>query len=263
LREKLLNAVYIPLPNSLHAMWIERALDCNLHVLVEKSLACSYKDVVRLCQKARRKKLALVENFQFRFHPQLAMVRDIIKNKEIGALRCVRSSFGFPPFSDPTNIRYQKKLGGGALLDAGAYTIKISQILLGTNLTVKAATLAYDKRKVDIWGGGYLQQIKGGLFSEIAFGFDHFYQCSVELWGNKGKLYADRIFTAPPNYEPKIIIETLKGKRVVRLPSDNHFCRMLEHFHRAIHDQKVSCTEHEHNIDQARLLHEFTHKAHA
>jgi predicted dehydrogenase len=118
---------------------------------------------------------------------------------QIGELRCVRASFGFPPFPDAGNIRYQPELGGGALLDVGAYPIKISQILLGENLSVTAAKTFVDSEKcVDIWGGGFLSQNDGPLFSEIAFGFDHHYQCGIELWGSRGKLTANRLFTAPP-----------------------------------------------------------------
>jgi len=263
LNEKSLDAIYIPLPNSLHAEWIGKALDRNLHVLVEKSLACSYEDVIVLNQKAKKCELALVENFQFRFHPQLAAVLDMVKNKEIGELRCVRSSFGFPPFADPMNIRYQAGLGGGALLDAGAYPIKISQILLGEDLEIKAATLSYDESKnVDIWGGGFLQQRNGELFSEIAFGFDHLYQCNIELWGSKGKLTTNRIFTSPPDYEPEATIETKNGTRVIKLPSSNHFQNMMEHFYNTIHSNKLATKEYEQNIHQAKLLHEFRIKAH-
>ena len=133
-----LEAIYIPLPNALHAEWIEKAFGKGLHVLVEKSLATSFEDVLRLNRMALEKKYVLLENFQFRFHKQLEVIKELVKDGKIGPLRCVRSSFGFPPFSDKKNIRYNKKLGGGALLDAGAYPVKISQIFLGNDIEVAA-----------------------------------------------------------------------------------------------------------------------------
>ena len=100
-----LEAIYIPLPNALHAQWIEKALNRGLHVIAEKSLGCSFNEVKRLNDIAGQSDLALFENFQFRFHPQLKVIQELIANNEIGELRGVRSSFGFPPFPDQNDIR--------------------------------------------------------------------------------------------------------------------------------------------------------------
>ncbi|MBC2693803.1 MAG: Gfo/Idh/MocA family oxidoreductase [Desulfobacteraceae bacterium] len=262
LEEKDLDAVYIPLPNSLHAEWIEKAFNENLHVLVEKSLACNLQDVERLNQIALDKDLALVENFQFRFHNQLAFIQQLVAKGKIGKLRCLRSSFGFPPFPDKENIRYKKDLGGGALLDAGAYPVKISQIFMGYDLTVAASSLYIDKKlDVDIFGGGYLKQQSGDLFAEIAFGFDNFYQCNLELWGSKGKISTKRIFTAPLGYKPEVVIDTESGRKTISLEADNHFQNMLKHFHSLIITKSWLEEECMQNMHQARLLKELKEKA--
>lgn len=258
LRHPGLQAVYIPLPNSLHFEWIGKALDAGLHVLVEKSMACSAGDVKTLNMLAQSKGLVLMENFQFRFHRQLAEVRGIVDGGQIGELRCVRASFGFPPFPDAGNIRYQPELGGGALLDVGAYPIKISQILLGEDLSVTAAKTFVDPEKgVDIWGGGFLAQNAGPLFSEIAFGFDHHYQCGIELWGSRGKLTANRLFTAPPGFEVELILETKDGREVVKVPADNHFQKMLQHFRHLIQNPELAADEYRQNVRQAELIEQF------
>lgn len=257
-----LDAVYLPLPNGLHAEWIEKSLNQGLHVLVEKSLACSHAEVVRLNDLAASKGLALVENFQFRFHPQIQLIQDVLQSGQIGDLRCVRSSFGFPPFPDADNIRYDKALGGGALLDAGAYTLKISQIILGQNLTVAAANLDNGKgQEVDIWGGAYLKQKDGALFSEVAFGFDQQYQCNLELWGSKGRLTTNRLFTAPPNYTAEIVLESGMEREVLSVEPANHFSKMLQHFHESITDANIRDLEYAQNINQARLIAEVFAKA--
>ena len=253
-----LDAVYIPLPNSLHSEWIDKALDQGLHVLVEKSMACSESEVIALNKKAQSKGLVLVENFQFRFHIQLEVIKKIIQSGQLGELRCMRTSFGFPPFKDSDNIRYQAELGGGALLDAGAYPLKISQIILGNDLSVTAAKWYIDEEQgVDIWGGGFLEQNNGHLFSEIAFGFDHYYQCNIELWGNQGKLFTNRLFTAKPSFEPEIIIETNNGKEIIKVETDNHFENMLCHFHKLVQNPALAEEEYIQNVNQARLIQEF------
>lgn len=251
-----LDAVYIPLPNSLHYEWIKKALDKNIHVLVEKSLACNLEQVEELNKIAKEKKLALVENFQFRFHSQLEFILEVIKDGTLGDLRIVRSSFCFPPFKDEDNIRYKEELGGGALLDAGAYPIKLSQIILGEELEIDSSVLNYvDDFEVDIWGGATLKQKEGKLFSQIAFGFDNYYQCNLELVGSEGKLYTNRIFTAGKNVRPKISIETnTQGLQTIELESDDHFKKMLLYFSDLVKGNKPKEREYFSNINQSRLL---------
>jgi hypothetical protein len=256
-----LEAVYIPLPNSLHYPWIKKALNRNLHVLVEKSLACNYNEVLELNQIAKISGLALFENFQFRFHRQLEKIQELVNDGNIGELRCIRSSFGFPPFKDSQNIRYDKSLGGGALLDAGAYPIKLSQILLGQDLTVEAANLFVDPdRGVDIWGGAYLKKKDSSLFSQIAFGFDNYYQCNVELWGSKGKIYTNRVFTAPFKFQPEILLENNTEKQILLVERDDHFYNMLKYFYSLISSKQFDY-EYLQNIDQARLIEEIRLKS--
>ncbi|MDP1812034.1 MAG: Gfo/Idh/MocA family oxidoreductase [Sediminibacterium sp.] len=258
LNDPLLDAVYIPLPNALHTEWIEKALCSEVHVIVEKSLGCDYDEVLKINELAKSRSLVLLENFQFRFHSQLAFIKNMLEEGIIGELRCMRSSFGFPPFPDENNIRYKKELGGGALLDVGAYPLKLSQIILGYDLEIKASTLVYDKGKgVDIWGGAFLKQTNGVLFSEIAFGFDNYYQCNIELWGSKGKIYSNRIFTAPIGYEPVIELETAAGKETIKIPADQHFRNILIHFYDLIISKNGLENEYLQNINQAKLIAEL------
>lgn len=251
-----LDAVYIPLPNSMHYEWVKKSLQKNIHVLVEKSLACNLEQVKELNNLAKQKNLVLMENFQFRFHSQLQYIRDILNKNTIGEIRSFRSTFCFPPFPSANNIRYNKDLGGGALLDAGAYPIKLSQLILGNDLEVTSAVLNYDEdKKVDIWGGAFLKQKKGNLFSQIAFGFDNYYQCNVEIIGSKGKIYTNRLFTAKEDFIPKLQLETNEqGIEHLELEPDNQYQNMLKYFQAIINGNHNKLQEYEDNINQARLL---------
>ncbi|MEC3880157.1 Gfo/Idh/MocA family protein [Parapedobacter sp. 10938] len=263
LNRKYIDAVYIPLPNSLHYEWVKTALERGIHVLVEKSLACTYDEVVELNKIAEANNLVLIENFQFRFHSQLAYIRNLLLQGTLGDLRIVRSTFCFPPFPDPDNIRYQRALGGGALLDAGAYPIKLSQLILGNDLTVTSATLNSGEDKgVDIWGGAYLKQRNGTLFSQVAFGFDNYYQCNLEIIGTKGKLFTNRIFTAGEKVKPLLLIETQEnGRQEITLEPDNHFKNMLYYFYEVTTNVKEREQEYAANINQARLLKKLREKS--
>lgn len=254
-----IDAVYVPLPTGLHDEWLHKALDAGKHVLAEKSLAESYSSCQKLVEKASQKGLLLMEDFMFRYHAQHAFVRSLIEAGEIGEVRLFRSSFGFPPFPSG-NFRYDKALGGGALLDAAAYTIKATQLFLGFDVEVKAATLHYDKTLgVDLYGGAFLVN-KQGVASEVAWGFDNFYQCNYEIWGSKGKLTAERAFTPPPDMKPKIVLERAEKRVEFLAPYDNHFVNILKEFHRAVVEKDIR-SHLEETLTQSHLLEQVRFQA--
>ena len=248
-----LDLIYVPLPNGLHFEWVSKCLRAGKHVLCEKSLACSFEDVRQLVSLARENHCFLMESFQFRFHKQHRYVKQLLDEGVIGAVRCFRSSFGFPPFKDAGNIRYQRALGGGALLDVGAYTVKATTFMLGSGFRVRAATLWLPAgAEVDLGGSIYLGR-EDGVVSETAFGFDSFYQCNYEIWGSQGKITAKRAFTAPPGFEPEVVVETAGGVQVGDTLADDHFRNLLTHVSAAIHAQDFEA-EYQECLSQARLL---------
>ena len=258
LEDKNVNIVYIPLPNSLHFYWAKKAIENNLHVLVEKTLACTYDEVLELNDLAKKKELVIIESFQFRFHNQIELLQKIISTGKIGKVRSIYSCFGFPPFQDKTNIRYQKNLGGGALLDAGVYPIKIAQIFLGRSIKVTAAKLSIENTtNVDIFGGGFIEEVNGDLFLNFSFGFDNYYQNSIEIWGSLGKIRTNRIFTAPVNYKPEIEVFHENKHEIVVVDADDHFKKILLHFHNCILNKTLREEEYLENISQSKLLNEF------
>ena len=257
LDRKDIDAIYMPLPTGLHEEWIIKALDAGKHILVEKSFAMNYDSAQMMVRKAKEKNLLIMENFMFLYHGQHNFVKQLMEDGEIGELRCFRSSFGFPPLAND-NFRYNKELGGGALLDAAAYTIRASQLFLGNELTVAASNLNYNHSTVDIFGGAYLKS-KTGIFSEVAFGFDNFYQCNYELWGSKGKITAQRAFTPAANFKPTITLE-IQGKVFnYEVDAENHFVNILHEFKRCIfeNDRDKKYIE---ILNQSRLLQELKDK---
>jgi predicted dehydrogenase len=225
-----INCIYMPLPTGLHFEFAIKVLNSGKHLLVEKSIATNYMEAVEIINSAKRNRVLVKENFMFEYHKQFSTIQTILKSNAIGELRCLRSSFGFPPFIDKTNIRYSKDLGGGALLDAGAYTVKISSLILGEKLQIIGAVSKFDaKLNVDITGGVLMSNSNGCLI-ETAFGFDNFYQCELQIWGSKGKITADRIFTAGPFVKAKLELENKEGNETIIVENDNHFFNLIEHF---------------------------------
>jgi hypothetical protein len=123
------------------------------------------------------------------------------------------------------------------LLDAGGYVLKALQVFFpGHDARLQAATLTMGDSGVDI-AGAAMVEIRSGqecIPCHLAFGFDHHYQCGIEVWGSRGKLVTDRSFTAGPNVSPAARLESAAGTEKISLPTDNHFRRILEAFARSV-----------------------------
>jgi predicted dehydrogenase len=132
LADDALDAVYIPLPNSLHAEWAVRAARQGLHVLCEKPLAMNLAEARTMFDTARQHGVMLLEAYPWWFQPQTAALLGLLQSGAIGTVRLVQSTFGFS-LRDPagTNIRSMPVLGGGALLDAGSYCLSIIRLVMG------------------------------------------------------------------------------------------------------------------------------------
>lgn len=247
-----IDVIYMPLPTGLHEEWCARALATGKHVLVEKSFVPRLAAAQKLLQMARERHLFIMENFHFPMHSQWARLSSFMTSGEIGDVHLVRSTFGFPPFPRD-NIRWKPELGGGALLDAGAYVTKVSQLLLGTGLEVVGATLHMDEATgVDRYGEAMFLNARGQV-AQVAFGFNYFYQCRLELLGTAGKMTSDRVFTAKPDFEPRLIIETQEGLCEEQLPADNAYLKLWQRVAQILTSGDYR-EEEDRLLDQARLL---------
>jgi len=254
-----IDIIYIPLPTGLHYEWIMKSLEAGKHVLAEKSIAHEREFVEKIIEYAKKKNLAVFENFMFKHHPQFDFAKQQVAEGAIGKLTLLRSSFGFPPFKDD-NIRYQQELGGGALLDAGAYTCMAAQIFLGKGIRVAGSTLCIDSRyDVDTLGAAQLRNSHNQI-AQLAFSFDNYYQCNIELWGTQGKLTMERSFTAGPGIRPKVVIERQDERKEYTLPAANHFSLLLSSMTDSL-DKGDWSGETETILEQARLINDIKQQA--
>lgn len=255
-----IDALYIPLPPALHYKWAKKALEYGKHVLVEKPSTTSITDTVSLTRTAKKNDLALHENYMFIFHEQLNAIDEIVKSGEIGEIRLYRVSFGFPKRT-ANDFRYNKALGGGALIDAGGYTIKYATHLLGPSAVIKYAQSNYTSQcEVDIYGSGALINDEG-MTVQIAFGMDNNYKCELEIWGSKGSLTTGRILTAPVGFIPTAVIRKGNDEKTINLPSDDSFLKSIRHFITCIHDKNVREEQYKNIRAQAGLIEEFKRQA--
>lgn len=251
-----IDAIYIPLPPALHHRWAKMALLHGKHVLVEKPSTTSCADTKDLVDTAREKGLALHENYMFAFHSQLDAIDSIVASGELGDVRLYRICFGFPRRA-PNDFRYNKALGGGALIDAGGYVMKYASRLLGDTATLRYAQLNYlEGFEVDIYGSAAMVN-RDGVTAQLAFGMDNDYKCELEVWGSKGTLRTNRVLTAPADFVPSATIKKNTDIEECTLPADDAFRKSIAHFMRCIDAPKVREANYADILGQARLVDEF------
>ena len=123
-------AVYIPLPNHLHAEWTRRAAEAGKHVLCEKPLAMDATEAAAMVEACRRAGVLLMEAFMYRLHPLWRRAHELVSSGAIGELETIQAFFSYRNV-DPANIRNITDFGGGALMDIGCYPINVARWFFG------------------------------------------------------------------------------------------------------------------------------------
>jgi predicted dehydrogenase len=145
-----IDAIYLPLPNSLHAEWAIAAATQGKHVLCEKPLALNEGQARSMFDAARRHGVMLLESYPYYFQPQTGRLVALLHSGAIGTVRSVQSCFGFTLANAQTNIRSKPELGGGALLDAGSYALSIIRLAMGCAPQRVMADASWAESGVDI-----------------------------------------------------------------------------------------------------------------
>jgi D-xylose 1-dehydrogenase (NADP+, D-xylono-1,5-lactone-forming) len=188
-----IDAVYISLPNALHAEWTIRAAEAGKAVLCDKPLATSANDVTGQIEACSKHGVSLMEGFMYRFHPQTLRVQHLIKSGVIGQVREVRAhlSVNIMRTFDASNIRYQASLGGGALLDMGCYTINISRMVFGGEPKRVVGRMHFDRSLgVDTSAVGILEFTEGIAMISCSFLADG--QGTYTIVGTEGTIEVPR-----------------------------------------------------------------------
>lgn len=253
------DAVYLPLPPALHYRWGRRTLESGKHLLMEKPFTASLAETEELLALAGEKNLAVHENYMFVYHRQIAEIQRLITSGELGEVRLIRASFGFP-FRGANDFRYDKAMGGGALLDCGGYPIRLARLLLGNTAKLVDGQLTESSEfGVDLYGNATLRN-GTGLTAQVAFGMDNAYQCRLDVWGSKALLTADRVFTLPADLAPKLTIQDNDGTRVIEVEPDDQFRNSIEVFERCVTDGAFRRERYADIAKQSGIVDELRHR---
>jgi predicted dehydrogenase len=192
-----IDAVYVPLPNHLHAEWSIAAARAGKHVLCEKPLALTASEAQEILDACRDAGVVLMEAFMYRLHPSWVAVRELVASGRIGRLRAVDSWFSY--FNDdPANIRNVTAFGGGALYDIGCYSVNLSRMLFGAEPRRVTATVVRDPALgVDVLTSGILDFGEGVATFTCATRTEP--DQRVHIYGTEGRISIDIPFNIPPD----------------------------------------------------------------
>ncbi|MFW6205199.1 MAG: Gfo/Idh/MocA family protein [Actinomycetota bacterium] len=233
-------AVYIPLPNSMHAEWTKRAADAGKHVLCEKPLALNASEARRMVDGCRAAGVSLMEAFMYRLHPMWVRVRDLVAQGRIGELTAIQTFFAYHNV-DPENIRNIAELGGGAVMDIGCYPINVARMMFDAEPTQVSAAVRRDRE----FGTDVLTSVMldfAGRHATFTCGTQLEPDQRVHLHGTEGRLLVEIPFNIPPDV-PTRIIHTAGGTppvdpgvEVIEIPPADQYRVQGEQFSAAIRD---------------------------
>lgn len=209
-----IDAVYLVLPNTLHADYAVRAARAGVHVLCEKPMATSERDCMRMIEAARESNVKLMIGYRLHFEAANLAAVELARSGKLGELRCYDAVFSMPV--EPGNSRLSAELGGGPLNDIGIYCINAARYLFGdepTEVFAFAARKPGDPRfaEVDEQVTAVLRFPKQRTASFTAsFGASSI--ARYDLFGDKGRLRLDPAF----NHTADLVLETEIGKRKTR-----------------------------------------------
>lgn len=203
------DAIYIALPNSLHAEWILKAVAAGKHVLCEKPITMTAAETDGIAEAAAAAGVHVEEALMTWSHPRWHMVRELIRAGRIGRLTAIQGRFSF--FTrDPGNIRNQAALGGGALLDLGMYLVSSARFLLETEPTRVSAILERDPGFGTDRLCSFLLDFPNAQGSFVCSNQMGYAQRLI-VYGTHGHIEIDTPWTPSPDEPTRAILNTAAG----------------------------------------------------
>ncbi|RME68263.1 MAG: gfo/Idh/MocA family oxidoreductase [Verrucomicrobia bacterium] len=212
LRCDAVEAVYIALPNQLHAEWAMRAAALRRHVLCEKPLAVNRIEAERVIAAARSARVFLMEAFMYRCHPQTERLVQVIRDGDIGEVRLIQATFTFK-LGPRDDIRLQNAAAGGGIMDVGCYPLSMARLIAG------AARGNPFQNPTDITGTAHIGErsrvdelatasakFPGGCLAALACGIRVASEHTLRIWGSAGHIVVPQPWI-PPQKDARILVQ--------------------------------------------------------
>jgi len=252
-----IDAVYNPLPNSLHKDWTIRAAEKGKHILCEKPLALNAEECREMAAAAEANGVKLMEAFMYRFHPRTEKIVEMVRDGALGDLKQIRSSFTFL-LDRPEDVRWDPELGGGALMDLGCYCIDISRMAAGQEPVEVRAMANFDESGVDKQMAGTLR-FEDGLLAHFDCALTMERTQVYHIHGSEAHVRAMDAFL-PGTDDAVIELFDLENNLIPHVvPGVDEYRLMVEHFADCVLDDttpRFSAEEAALNMRVIEALHE-------
>jgi xylose dehydrogenase (NAD/NADP) len=235
------DCIYLPLPNSLHLPWTERALAAGKHVLCEKPLALSADEALAMGRAAHRHGRVLAEALMYRYHPRWREALRLLRSGVIGEPQHVAGSFAFP-LAPGADYRWRAELGGGALYDVGSYLVSASRQVFGAE-PLRVMALARSRGGVDVRCDVQLDFGERGS-AALGCAFERGESQWLRVEGEEGSLQVPLPFTAWIGQQVPLYLERSPGLAAERIetPAADPYREMVEHFMRKVRSSEQPLT---------------------
>jgi predicted dehydrogenase len=255
LEDSDIDAVYIPLPNSLHSQWVKRAAEKGKHILCEKPAALNAREAEEMIETCKKNNVMFMEGFMYQFHPQHQRVKEILTSGEIGKVQIMKVSLSFYLENHAENIRMRPDLGGGSLYDVGGYCIhSIRNILNAEPSRIFTSQQKDVEGQVDMSVVCFME-LDNGMTAVFDAAMDRAQIDCYEIIGTKGSIRVPKAFI-PQMYkgEAQIIVNKIDGAYREEKVLGHQYILEVEYFSQCVLNEKIPRSMMEDTIENVKVI---------
>lgn len=231
-----IDVIYNPLPNNLHLEWSVKAMEAGKHLLCEKPLGLTVKEVEEMIRVRDRCGVSAAEAFMVKSHPQWLAARDMVNGGELGELRLIQGMFSYHN-TDPQNIRNIPELGGGGMWDIGCYCVTMSRFVFGEEPLRVVALMEFDPDMKTDRLGSVLMEFPSGQ-SQFAVSTQLVPHQRMHMYGTRGHLEVLIPWNAPNDRPCRIMLDEgdkfMEQVTVREFPVADQYTLMGDAFSKAV-----------------------------
>jgi predicted dehydrogenase len=212
LADRDVEAVYISLPNHLHAEWTVRCAEAGKHILCEKPFTVNHAEAMAVIEAVREHDVFLMEAFMYRCHPQTARLVELLRSGVIGEVRVIQAHFSYNLGQKLDNIRLQNAAAGGAIMDIGCYCLSLARLIAGGEPTeIKGTAYIGAASRVDEYATAVLK-FPGPILANLTCGNQVNTDSTLRVWGSNGHILVPHPWFPGPDADSARIIVNRDGE---------------------------------------------------
>jgi xylose dehydrogenase (NAD/NADP) len=235
LADPTVDAVYLPTPNAQHARWTLRAVAAGKHVLCEKPLAVTAAEARKMADAAAKADVILAEAFMYAHHPRFQLVRRLIADGAIGAVRSVHVTFTFDASDELGHSGFQGAPGSGAIYDVGCYAVHVARTLIGAEPEAVTAHAMSSTEHGDVdMSTSLLLEFPDGVGATAHLGMWNGDRDTVTVIGSRGWIEIPHAFLCSATDDADIVVGDGEGSRVIAVAPADHYALQVACFDAAV-----------------------------